>query len=51
MSDIQIFINGKIFTSVGRRPRADAIIAEDGKIVWIGSRKELPGREGQVADL
>ena len=37
MSDIQIFINGKIFTSDGRRPWADAMIAEDGKIVWIGS--------------
>ena len=51
MSDIQIFINGKIFTSDGRRPWADAMIAEDGKIVWIGSGKELPDRKGQVTDL
>ena len=51
MSDIQIFINGKIFTSDGRRPWADAMIAEDGKIVWIGSGKELSDRKGQVTDL
>lgn len=41
-ADRQLFINGKIYTSDEAHPFADTMAAENGRILWIGSRTELP---------
>ena len=45
------FVNGKIFTSDDRMPYADALTVAGGRIVAIGSEKDLPGDRGTVIDL
>ena len=45
------FVNGKIFTSDHRMPYADAMTVAGGRIVAIGSEKDLPGDRGTVIDL
>lgn len=46
-----IFINGKIFTSDPVRPYADTMITEDGRIVWIGMRSDIPcGYETAISE-
>ena len=41
-SDRHIFINGSIFTSGTETPYADSMVVENGRIVWIGRRAEMP---------
>ena len=41
-SDRHIFINGSIFTSGTETPYADSMVVENGRIVWIGRRTEMP---------
>ena len=37
-----LFINGKIFTSDTKHPYADAMVVQDGKILWTGERDAMP---------
>ena len=39
----KLFVNGKIFTSDRERLYADAMLVDDGRIVWLGERAELAG--------
>ena len=45
------FVNGKIFTANDRTPYAEAMTIAGGRIVAIGSEKDLPGDRGTVIDL
>ena len=48
-----VFLNGKIFTSDRSMPQAEAMIVEDGRIIWIGAQQDLPsaGSFPLVTDL
>ena len=37
-----LFINGKIFTSDTKHPYADAMVVQDGKILWVGEKDTMP---------
>ena len=39
--DKHIFYNGRIFTSNPEQPYAEAMVVEAGKIIWIGSNKDI----------
>ena len=41
-SEKHIFINGKIFTSDDSHPYADSMIVEEGRIIWIGTKSDMP---------
>lgn len=41
-SEKHIFINGKIFTSDSSCPYADSMVTQNGRILWIGSIKDMP---------
>ncbi len=45
------FVNGKIFTSDAARPRAQAMLAENGIITWVGEERELPVGSAVRVDL
>ena len=45
------YVNGKIFTSDGENLYADAMIVEDGRIIWIGKMDEMPSDVCERADL
>lgn len=52
-SNQHIFLNGKIFTSDRSMPLAEAMIVENGQIIWIGAQNQLPaaGPSPMVTDL
>ena len=37
-----LFINEKIFTSDAKHPYADAMVVQDGKILWTGEQDAMP---------
>ena len=51
---ITVFVNGKIFTSNPRMPYGDSLVIKDGRILWIGRRKEMPEefqKAGETVDF
>ncbi|MEW6212236.1 MAG: amidohydrolase [Acidobacteriota bacterium] len=49
-----VFINGNIYTVNDRAPRAEAIAVKQGKIIFVGSNRDVKayqGRETRVVDL
>jgi predicted amidohydrolase YtcJ len=45
------FINGKIFTSNLEQPIVNAMVVQDGKIIWMGDQSELDKIDGKSIDL
>lgn len=51
-SDIYAFINGKIFTSNILHPFAESMFIQDGRILWIGMKKDMPAAKcTSITDL
>ncbi len=49
--DKHIFYNGRIFTSNPEQPYAEAMVVEAGKIIWIGSNKDIKETAAACTDL
>ena len=47
-SEKHIFINGKIFTSDDSHPYADSMIVEKGRIIWIGTKSDMPKEYAEI---
>ena len=47
-SEKHIFINGKIFTSDDSHPYADSMIVEEGRIIWIGTKSDMPKEYAEI---
>ncbi len=46
-----IFTNCRIFTADDANPRADSMIVEQDRILWVGSHHDMPPCSGTVIDL
>lgn len=42
----RLFTNGKIFTSEHKNLYADAMLVDDGRILWVGKQQEMPSGSG-----
>lgn len=46
-----IYKNAVIYTTADTQAKAEAMIVEDGQIIWIGQESDLPSVDGSIVDL